>query len=134
MARKPRVSKSKALSNTFSEDGLRVLLRIFETLRQVAPKIQTQAAHVLFFVAQNSDAGSGPNLKDIAGATGIPQPTVTRIIRVLGSGDDKMGPAGGLGLVSADPDADEHRSKVVLLTKKGRDLVAQLVRQATELE
>lgn len=127
-----------------------VLVRTFDnflkTLQRANPSMSVTAIRVLIYLKTHpggdpiwnveieEDTGpiSGPHVTGLAEALGIPQATMTRIVKMLGEGDDRIGTGEALGLVATMRDPQEHRRKSVYLTQKGSMLVEDIFDEAEE--
>lgn len=112
-------------------------------LQRANPTMSVTAIRVLIFLKTHpggdpcwepeaNDLPSGPYVSELAESLGIPQATMTRIIKMLGEGDDRVGTGEALGLVTTMRDPKEHRRKAVCLTQKGSWLVENIFDAAEE--
>ena len=87
--------------------------------------MQLATAQTLLEIAMR-DEPSGTkalSLTQLAEHVGTPQPTMSRLLRALATGDDKLGPRGGTGLVDVYTDPTNYRVRKARLTAAGRSLV-----------
>lgn len=124
------------------EDSFKVVLvRSFDAflmeLQKANASMSVTAVRVLIFLKTHpggdpywlddpTDAPTGPYVSELADRLGIPQATMTRIIKMLGEGDERIGTGEALGLVATMRDPREHRRKAVYLTQKGSWLVENI--------
>lgn len=89
--------------------------------------ISVTAVRILLEIAQYDDTEGDdselPSIQDLVDALEIPQPTVSRLLRMLGDGDEKLKPEGGLGLVRTFRDPEYHKVKRSALTDAGATLI-----------
>lgn len=92
--------------------------------------ISVTAVRILLEIAQYDDTEGDdsylPSIQDLVDALDIPQPTVSRLLRMLGDGDEKLKPEGGLGLVRTFRDPEYHKVKRSALTDAGATLIGGL--------
>lgn len=92
--------------------------------------ISVTAVRILLEIAQYDDTEGDdsalPSIQDLADALDIPQPTVSRLLKMLGKGDGKLKPEGGLGLVRTFRDPEYHKVKRSALTEAGATLLSGL--------
>ena len=103
-------------------DALHVLANTFEVFRLVNPVMPLQLAFTFLLVAQEEGLG----VSDYAQKAGVPQSVMSRHIADLGEHNRRH--EKGLELLANKTDVMDRRRTQVLLTPKGRAVVAQLHR------
>ncbi|OUE44484.1 hypothetical protein BZY95_06355 [Billgrantia desiderata SP1] len=104
----------------FDRLAVRRLARCIAEIRELHPEIQAQSIHLLLEVAIQPDITMGELIRK----THLSQASCSRNVSLLSDMDRHDRP--GLGLVEAREDPAERRRKIVRLTPKGRELIAQL--------
>ena len=112
--------------------ALSAQLRVLSAFSAHDPHMAVYAAKTILEVALHDEPGGRENytLTELAEAVGIPQPTMTRVLRTLEAGDDKQGPKEGLGLLSSYADPTNYRAKRIKLSRQGTTLVKNILRIA----
>lgn len=129
---KARRNRKTAMAQPPSLAVLSALLGAFQERYQNMP---VTAVRILLEIGQADDArrcaeGSFdeevlPTIGELSERLSIPQPTVSRLIKMLGKGDARLKPEGGLRLIEtfADVDARGKPVKRSLLTEDGQTLL-----------
>jgi len=93
---------------------LRRLAEAIETLRSLCPEMQMQTALTLIYTALHD----GLSMQELVNLIGVSQAAISRNVATLGQG---IRPGvEGYGLLRAEEDPYNRRSKLVFLTDKGK--------------
>jgi DNA-binding MarR family transcriptional regulator len=100
---------------------------VLRFLQDSASHMTLEAVRVLIFLHRHPSSSLDhsqqdeplASISDLAEWVGVKQPTMTRIVRMLGEGDTRLGDHKPLDLVSSHRDPAEHRRKIVSLTPRG---------------
>lgn len=102
-------------------------LEIFETAAGENQSVSLSLVKSFLLVARQGRIAQ----KEIVAATGLTDPTVTRICQILSTGlssKSKKNEGGGLQWVSVDVDPNDWRGKLLSLTPRGQKIMAKINR------
>jgi DNA-binding MarR family transcriptional regulator len=111
---------SDTLPTREARNRFRSIMTIVNTFRDLDTEMPMQQAMVFLWVAMNE----GKTQRDMRGTLDIPSSTASRNLAAL-SDFHRLGKP-GLGLVVFVDHPEDRRSKLLYLSKKGRDVVQTL--------